>query len=40
MCNITSDRGPQFIAGFMQELYKLLGIKLAMLTAYHPQTDS
>jgi hypothetical protein len=30
---------PQFVAGFMCELYKLLGIKLALSTAYHPQTD-
>jgi transposase InsO family protein len=37
---VVSDRGPQFVAGFMRELYKLLGIKLAMLTTYHPQTDS
>jgi transposase InsO family protein len=37
---VVSDRGPQFIAAFMRELYKLLGIKLAMSTAYHPQTDS
>jgi transposase InsO family protein len=36
---VVSDRGPQFIAGFTCELYKLLGIKLAMLTAYHPQTN-
>jgi hypothetical protein len=36
---VVSDRGPQFIATFMRELYKLLGIKLALLTAYHPQTD-
>jgi hypothetical protein len=36
---VISDRGPQFIAGFTHELYKLLGIKLALLTAYHPQTD-
>jgi hypothetical protein len=36
---VVSDRGPQFIAGFTRELYKLLGIKLAMLMAYHPQTD-
>jgi hypothetical protein len=35
----VSDRGPQFIAGFTHKLYKLLGIKLAMSTAYHPQTD-
>jgi transposase InsO family protein len=36
---VVSNRGPQFVATFMHELYKLLGIKLAMLTAYHPQTD-
>jgi transposase InsO family protein len=36
---VVSDRGPQFIAGFMHELYKLLGIQLATLTAYHPQTN-
>jgi transposase InsO family protein len=37
---VVSDRGPQFIAGFTCELYKLLGIELALSTAYHPQTDS
>jgi transposase InsO family protein len=37
---VISDRGPQFVAAFTQELYKLLGIKLALSTAYHPQTDS
>ena len=36
---VISDRGPQFIAVFMKELYQLLGIKLASSTAYHPQTD-
>jgi transposase InsO family protein len=36
---VVSDRGPQFVAAFMRELYKLLGIKLAMSMAYHPQTD-
>jgi hypothetical protein len=36
---VVSDRGPQFVAAFTRELYKLLGIKLAMSTAYHPQTD-
>jgi transposase InsO family protein len=36
---VVSDRGPQFIAGFMRELHKLLGIQLAMSMAYHPQTD-
>jgi hypothetical protein len=37
---VVLDRGPQFTARFMNKLYWLLGIKLAMLTAYHPQTDS
>jgi transposase-like protein len=37
---VISDRGPQFVAAFMCELYKLLGIKLALSTTYHPQTDS
>jgi transposase InsO family protein len=36
---VVSDTGPQFIAAFTPELYKLLGIKLAMSMAYHPQTD-
>jgi transposase InsO family protein len=33
---VVSDRGLQFIAAFTRELYKLLGIKLATSTAYHP----
>jgi hypothetical protein len=36
---VVSDRGPQFVAEFTRELYRLLGIKLATSTAYHPQTD-
>jgi hypothetical protein len=36
---VISDRGPQFVATFMKELYCLLGIEAAMSTAYHPQTD-
>jgi len=36
---VISDRGPQFVSGFMRELYKLLGVKVAASTAYHPQTD-
>lgn len=36
---VISDRGPQFVAAFTKELYRLLGIKLASSTAYHPQTD-
>jgi hypothetical protein len=37
---VLSDRGPQFIARFTRKLYKLLGIKLATSTAYHPQINS
>ena len=36
---VVSDRGPQFITEFTQELYRLLGVKLAATTAYHPQGD-
>ena len=36
---VVSDRGPQFVAEFMKELYRLLGVKLAATTAYHPQGD-
>jgi hypothetical protein len=36
---VISDRGPQFVAAFTQELYKRLGIKLALSMAYHPQTN-
>src|SRR6266699_5581046 len=36
---VISDRGPQFVALFMKELFRLLGIEVASSTAYHPQTD-
>ena len=36
---VVSDRGPQFVAAFMKELYRLLGIEAATSTAYHSQTD-
>ena len=36
---IISDRGPQFASKVFIELLKLLGIKSALSTAYHPQTD-
>jgi len=36
---VISDCGPQFVAHFTRELYRLLGIKLASSTAWHPQTD-
>jgi transposase InsO family protein len=38
--NVLSDRGPQFVVEFTQELYRLIGIKVSASTAYHPQTDS
>jgi hypothetical protein len=37
--SIMSDRGPQFVAELMQELYCLLDITIASPTAYHPQMD-
>jgi transposase InsO family protein len=36
---IISDRGPQFIAHFWEQLHKNLGINLIRSSAYHPQTD-
>jgi hypothetical protein len=36
---MISNCGPQFVAQFTHELYRLLGIKLAASTAYHPQTN-
>jgi hypothetical protein len=32
---VISDRGPQFVAEFTRELYRLLGIKVAATMAYH-----
>ena len=36
---IISDRGPQFASRAFVELLKLLGIKSALSTAYHPQAN-
>ncbi|KIM51663.1 hypothetical protein SCLCIDRAFT_33278 [Scleroderma citrinum Foug A] len=36
---IVSDHGSVFASNFLGELYKLLGIKRKMSTAFHPQTD-
>jgi hypothetical protein len=33
-----SDRGPQFIACFLEHLHKELGTNLVRSSAYHPQT--
>ena len=37
--SIISDRGPQFIAGLIKELNKMLEIKSKLSMAFHPQTD-
>ena len=37
--NLTSDRGPQFVAKMWNSLCKLLGIKTKLSTAWHPETD-
>jgi len=37
--SIISDRGLQFAAGLIKELNGLLGIKMKLSTAFHPQTD-
>jgi transposase InsO family protein len=36
---IVSDRGPQFISEFWNELCRILGIKLKLSTANHAPTD-
>jgi hypothetical protein len=36
---VLSDLGPQFVADFTRERYRLLSIKLATSTTDHPQTD-
>ena len=37
--SVVSDCGPQFVAEFTWELYRLLRITLSTTTAYHPQAD-
>ena len=37
--NIISDRDPKFTSHFWKSLHEILGIKLLMSTAEHPQTD-
>jgi len=36
---VVSNHGPQFVASFTKELYRLLGVQLSSSTAWHPQTD-
>lgn len=37
--SIVSDRGPQFISTFWDEFCRILGIKVQLSSAHHPQTD-
>ena len=37
--SITSDWGPQFVAGIIQKLNKMLGIESKLLTTFYSQTD-
>ena len=37
--SIILDRGPQFAAGIMKELNRMLGIKTKLLMAFHLQTN-
>jgi hypothetical protein len=36
---VISDRDPHFMSKFMQAACKVMGVKLAPSTAYHPRTD-
>jgi transposase InsO family protein len=36
---IISDRGPQFIARFWEQLHENLGTKLIRSSSYHPEMD-
>ena len=37
--SVISDRKPQFVAGLMRELNKMLEIETKLSMAYHPQID-
>ena len=34
--SMISDRGPQFVAGLIKELNKILEIEMMLSTAFHP----
>ena len=37
--SVVSDKEPQFVAELTKELNRMLGIKMKLSTAFHPQTD-
>ena len=37
--DIVSDRGPQFALRFWSRLFELLGTKINLSSAFHPQSD-
>jgi len=37
--HVVSDHGPQFVALFTKELYRLLDIRILSSIAWHPQMD-
>ena len=37
--SIVSDRDPRFVSKFWREFWKILGSRLRMFSAHHPQTD-
>ena len=37
--SIVSDRDPVFTGNVWRDLFKLVGVKLRLSTAFHPQTD-
>jgi hypothetical protein len=39
-CSIISDRDPVVTSRFWEELLQLVGVKLLLSSAFHPQTDS
>jgi hypothetical protein len=39
LCSVVSDRDSVFTSSFWVKLFKLVGVKLQMSSAFHPQSD-
>lgn len=39
LASIVSDREPVFTGTFWHELFRMVGVKLQMSSAFHPQSD-